>query len=447
MARPIREEGRVASAWILSIVGHGVALGLTGLLLAFARPAIKPVVLPSIPAAQPSEAEDMELPTMLEGAVAGGSAPARALPAIAAPRGGGEGTPRLDSGTRGKGGTDTAADPALNLADRDEGVMLSPDMQSRLDRSQIQRVRSADHRSSREDYRAAREPMELTFLASGRSKTDRPERRAPSDHDPSSGAADRGAPQRGGGALGGAEQPPGVGDAPRAPGGLAEGADRASAGLGVRDGAPGDDHRASAKVAFARPDVQQGTPSVPASVQGKPADTLDAEQEVAAAVQAIVHASTAGGAAGPGSGGQAGPGAPGAGGLAGAGSIGRALGTGKGPGLDDDPRDKRRSIYTRQIRAKLDPLWSFPKWAALEGMQGRVIVTFTVLSDGRVAGASVTRPSGIPEFDENCRAAVLRASPFAPLPAELGTTFTLAWSFDAGNPAVRPKAVKPLDAD
>src|SRR5262249_4415713 len=83
------------------------------------------------------------------------------------PRGGGEGAPRPDRGRKGRGGTDTADHTAVNLADRDDGMYLSRDVQTRADRDQVQRVRSAKERSSWEDWRAAREPMELTFVASG----------------------------------------------------------------------------------------------------------------------------------------------------------------------------------------------------------------------------------------------------------------------------------------
>src|SRR6185436_389320 len=126
--------------------------------------------------------------------VAAAATPAE-LPALPAMRGGGEATPRPDIGVRGRGGDDTSPDPALNLADRDEQLLLSPEIRSRLDRSQIQRIRSSKHRASREDWRASREPMELTFLASGRAGT-RPERRTPADSDPSAGARDSGAPRR-----------------------------------------------------------------------------------------------------------------------------------------------------------------------------------------------------------------------------------------------------------
>jgi len=98
-------------------------------------------------------------------------------------------------------------------------------------------------------------------------------------------------------------------------------------------------------------------------------------------------------------------------------------------------------MYLRQVMTKVHPLWAnaFPKWAALEGLQGTTIITFTIRADGTVVSASVSRPSGIPEFDENCRRAVLRGAPYPPLPPELGPSFRWAMPFDVRNPAVRPR--------
>lgn len=444
MPRAIREEGRVASAWLLSILGHGVAFGITGLVLAgsLGRPAARV----NAPAPRPAEDDtvEIELPRVLDGSALAASTAAPALPALPLARGGGEGQPRPDMDHRGRGGTDTAEDPALNLADRDEALVLSPELRSRFDRSQIQRIRSARRRASLEDWRASREPMELTFLASGRSATDRPERRTPSDHDPSAGAGDQGAPRQRGGVLGSGEAGAGVGETRREAGGPFEGADRASPGVGVRDGKAGEDHRASAKVAFARPDVQEGTPSIPAAVQGRPSDTVDSEQEVALAMQSIVHASNAGGAAGPGHGGQNGAGPSGSGGVTGPGSTSRALGSGLGADFDSNPQDRRRTEYLRRVRSRIDAATghAFPAWAAAEGLQGTSIVTFTILANGSVASVSVTRPSGIAELDENCRKGVLRAAPFDPLPPELGPSYRWAFHFDFRNPAVLPKSTK-----
>lgn len=456
MAQRSRDGRRIASAWVLSVAAHAGLVGAGALVVAgsFSAREVARARTVGSPAAMSAPIE-IELPVVSDGTVDRAAATAPEL-AVRLSRGGGEDAPRPDTGTSGRGGTDAAELPALNLADRDDATFLSPEIRSRLDRSQIQRIRSSSQRASREDWRASREPMELTFLAGGR-VGHRAERRTSAERDPSVGARDGGAPQRRGGVLGAAAQTAGIdgatdvsaardatlslGASPRAAGGAVEGGERASAGLGVRDGRPGEDHRESAAVPLARPMVAVGTPSVPADAVGHPNDTVDSEQEVATAIQSLVHASSAGGVHGFGPGGQAGSGATGAGGVAGRGARSSALGSGRGRLLDNDPLDRRRSHYMRQVMAKLHPLWAdaFPKWAAGEGLQGTVIVTFVIRADGTVGSASVTRPSGIPEFDENCRRAVLRGSPYPPVPPELGESFRWSMPFEARNPAVLPK--------
>ncbi len=102
--------------------------------------------------------------------------------------------------------------------------------------------------------------------------------------------------------------------------------------------------------------------------------------------------------------------------------------------------------------AKLHPLWAdaFPKWAAAEGLQGTVIVTFVIRADGTVGSASVTRPSGIPEFDENCRRAVLRGSPYPPVPPELGESSPVVDAVrgeEPRGPAQAPRARTVIPSD
>src|SRR6185436_5582618 len=91
------------------------------------------------------------------------------LPAVLVPRGGGEAEPRPDTGARGRGGTDAASARATNLADRADDRSLVTEIPSRIDRTQVPRIDAGAERASREDRRASRDPMELTFLASGRS--------------------------------------------------------------------------------------------------------------------------------------------------------------------------------------------------------------------------------------------------------------------------------------
>jgi TonB family protein len=176
-------------------------------------------------------------------------------------------------------------------------------------------------------------------------------------------------------------------------------------------------------------------------VKGRPADDVDSEQELAAKVEALVHASTAGGVlAKEGRGGTGGGGAPGAFGLSGPGSHPTPLGDGAGDWFDVSSTDPRIVAYFRRFHAKVDPLWAhaFPRSAMLDLKQGTVILDVTISADGtaRVAWPP-TRPSGVDEFDSNCRDAVLKASPFDPIPAELGmTTLHLRAPFVAVNPIV-----------
>lgn len=361
------------------------------------------------------------------------------VPPIVIPRHGGETDPRPDTDRAGRGGTD-AAQAAENLADRQDDRTLATAIPTRFDRGQVQRIDSSRERASREDWRASRTPMELTFLASGRTASRR-ERREYAVHDPSSGARWSGQAAHAGGALGAPLTPLGATESPQPEGGTVQGAEEATLGAGVRDGVAGTDAREKAPVPLARPLVTASTPSIPAEQKDKPQDRMDSEQEVASAPQSIVHASTAGGTAGQGTGGQTGPvPTPGFGAQSGTGSAARPNGDGRGPDLDQIARDARRNDYLRRVVAKIRPFFTpnlLPKWAAAEGRGGTAIISFVIQRDGSVTGVRVSRSSTIPEYDENCRRALLRAAPFEPLPAELGLQLPWAFPFGSLTPAVR----------
>lgn len=355
------------------------------------------------------------------------------------PSGGAPLVPRPDAARRGRGGDDTARLAAVNLADRDDGIRLSPELQSRVDRDQLQRLATSKSRRSWEDGRYTTHPMELTFLATGSGRT--MDRRRWSDHDPSRGIA-RSAPAAVEGAIRiGIRAAPVGEDEPRRPvGGPVAGRASGAPGVGIPDGAPGSDHRASAAIASARPMVRQGPPSIPADVPGKPKDTVDSAQEVAASNASLTHASPAGGRPGEGRGGEAGPGPTGSGGREGPGSRSEALGPGGGGFYAPNQYDPRLTSYQRRMAARLYPLWenAFPRWAAEQMRQGTVIIAFTLAANGSVHQPHVRRTSGIAQFDQGCLDAVRRASPFEPLPANLGVR-SMYWevSFEASNPVVR----------
>jgi TonB family protein len=426
----------VPSSFIVSLGAHVAILGFGAFALSVGltrAPEEKPT---TEDAEVPVEVAPLQLPPIHFGPPLGEPSPDETTPDDAVQPGGGEGLARPDMDRLGRGGARHADSAALNLADRNDGLTLSREVTSRIDRDQIQRLETSRERTTFEDRRSTTHPMDLVFLATGDGHL--AERRPRASADPNRGAL-RAAPAAARGSVVGA--PPEEGDLEtHETGGASAGSAQAAPGLGILAGIPGQDHRASASVARGRPRVTEASPSIPADRTGSPKDTVDSEQEVAATVQSIVHASTAGGLLGGGPGGQEGPGAAGSEGVSGEGSRAAPFGGGSGPftGLSD--ADPRISAYRRSVLAKIYPLWenAFPKSASLEGKQGRAIISLVIYRDGHVDGVRVARPSGVPEFDDNVRLAVLRAAPFGPFPPNIGTP-SMNWkiTFDMSNPAVR----------
>ena len=344
---------------------------------------------------------------------------------------------RLDTGAPGHGGDMRVPVPALNLADDNDRMRLSPDLLSRLDRDQLQRMRVARQRQSWEDRRSTTHPMELTLLVTGKGTL--LERRESAATDPSRGALQSPSPSLQGGAVG-APTPNDVGESEHPTGGAQAGSLLGSPGTGLAESRAGLDHRASAPIGSARPDVTLGPVSVPSNESARPRDDVDSDQEVATTVRSLLHASTAGAAAGEGQGGAGGGGEAGAGANSGAGSRARPMGIGEGETFDIWTKDPRLMPYFRQLWAKIDPLWvhAFPRSALLDLKQGTVILQFVVHADGHTSVQwPPLRPSGVDEFDRNCADAIRRAAPFPPIPRELGvTSLTIRAPFAADNPAV-----------
>ncbi len=339
----------------------------------------------------------------------------------------------LDQRKAGRGGDGQVREQALNLADQDDHISRDMSTLTSLTAAQLSRIRASNERRAYEDVRSGREPMELTFVAMGKTgvaEERRPE--APADPGPGTRFA---MPRSDLGAAPGGERHEGEGETAMLDGAATPGGSHRSAGVGF-DRGRGQTENAALVNAHARPMMLEGSPSVPALEEGRPSDTIESEQAVSARMQSLLHASTAGGKAGEGRGGEGGGGAPGAGGSRGPTSSASQLGTG-GTGAGD----LERITYLRAVQGKIHPLWAhaFPAWAIMEGRGGTAIVTFTIEASGAVSSASVTRSSGIPEFDANVRAAVLRGAPYGPLPAPLGPRLTWSMPFVAKNPAVRPK--------
>lgn len=341
---------------------------------------------------------------------------------------GGARVARIDTGRAGEGG-ETAAEAARHLADRDDRLSATPESSTFHRDDQVQRIDSARTRSSWEDRRSTTRPMELSFVVTGNGRE--LERRPKSDLDAVRGALASHQAQREG-----SPAPVPVSDGQTSPpsdsGGIA------APGLGTRMGHEAAAHRIAARVATARPDLPQAAVSVPAATRDKVRDDVDSRQAVASAVEAIVHASYAGGAAGTGAGGSQGGGAPGAGGTSGAGSHPRPLGAGTSDWLEFDTTDPVLAGYFRRLKAKMTPALAraFPKQAALDLKQGFVILELNIAHDGAIE-AKLVRPSGIEEYDRNCITA-LRAITPEPIPAASPQpTLKVRGRFEASNPIIK----------
>jgi len=373
------------------------------------------VALPEVEAAGPESEQPSSLPAPLEVAI------------------GGRHAPRPDLEAAGRGGERTSRDPATNLASSIDPIALERDPETERDRSQVTRLHTAWHRESRDDRRATPAPMELTFLATGAGHVRA--RRNFSASDPARGILSGGIASTLGSKAGG-QGATDTGATPDAAIGAATaGSDAIRLGQGAPEGRDEQEFHAAARVLYARPLVPAARAAVPTETRGRPNDTLDSSQEVAARVSSLLHASSPGGEVGPGVGGERGGGVPGAFGASGIGSRSSPSGAAFGKDFADDPGF---SGYSRALRSQLSKVLAkaFPEWAIVQGRGGHVIFDLTLTGDGKPAGVRLVRPSGIGEYDENVLRAVRAVQSFGRLPPGFGTPAQFRVSWDALNPIV-----------
>ena len=71
--------------------------------------------------------------------------------------------------------------------------------------------------------------------------------------------------------------------------------------------------------------------------------------------------------------------------------------------------------YAAEMIRRIKLHWEIPELARL-GWKGSLTVRFYIMADGTVADAKILRVSGIPPFDNAAMQAILKSSPFRPLP-------------------------------
>lgn len=100
------------------------------------------------------------------------------------------------------------------------------------------------------------------------------------------------------------------------------------------------------------------------------------------------------------------------------GEQGRAGDIGEGADMQG-AADTVRNRYLASVRALIEKKKRYPRRALLRRQEGTVLAHFSVLADGRVENAALSRPSGSDILD-NATLQLIKRIRFAPLPQELG---------------------------
>lgn len=400
---------RVVSAWrvaaVASVFAHAALISV-----GVARSSTSNVVTTERTYPLPTDDAPIvvELPPMTNDVIAE-TTQTNVLPSPPAPQPGGAKIAQIDSSheSPGHGGDVTTTMKARNLAANAEDETTTSSYRDAIDAEQENRLETSKLRASKLDVRSALEPMELTFVASG--KGFRYERHPVAKLDASTGmmhgkGIPSGAPSNVG-AVGEGTSQPMVGGVASPKGGATYGV------VGMPSLASG------ANVVRARPHVLPGKPNVTSDTKASARDNVDSDQAVAAAFKSVVSNSTNGAAAiADGKGGSGGGGDPGSGGKSGAGSTSTALGNGSGDA--NGPHDLERTTWFADLQKRLGPLVrdAFPREHELELRNGTVIVDLVIAKGGGVVDVIVVRPSGFDDFDQNVVTRIRGAKTLEPVP-------------------------------
>ena len=85
-----------------------------------------------------------------------------------------------------------------------------------------------------------------------------------------------------------------------------------------------------------------------------------------------------------------------------------------------DTREPQYVTYFTSIKRSIELVWQYPEPALRYGLQGRLVVQFTVLESGEVEKATLVRSSGFAVLDHEALRAVRAAAPFHPIPPWIG---------------------------
>lgn len=85
-----------------------------------------------------------------------------------------------------------------------------------------------------------------------------------------------------------------------------------------------------------------------------------------------------------------------------------------------DTREPKYVSYFTSIKQAIELVWEYPEPALRQGLQGKLVLEFTILGDGHLEGTRLVRSSGFSVLDQEAMRAVQAASPFHPIPPWIG---------------------------
>jgi protein TonB len=81
--------------------------------------------------------------------------------------------------------------------------------------------------------------------------------------------------------------------------------------------------------------------------------------------------------------------------------------------------DVRYVAYFAHLKQKIERQWSYPAEAVARGLQGQLVLLFVLQRSGQVSGVELLRSAGAKVLDQTAWEAVLKASPFDPMPPQI----------------------------
>jgi protein TonB len=85
-----------------------------------------------------------------------------------------------------------------------------------------------------------------------------------------------------------------------------------------------------------------------------------------------------------------------------------------------DTQNPQYVTYFTSIKRAIEIVWQYPELALRYGLQGRLLLEFSILGNGDLGSAKIVRSSGSNLLDDEALRAVKTAAPFGPIPPWLG---------------------------